>query len=72
MRLLRSPTAAVGVMIVLIVLVCAIGGVHLAPFDPDEQDILARLLAPSLSESMAASRIDAAISRVFSIPKCAG
>lgn len=46
MRLLRSPTAAVGVMIVLIVLVCAIGGVHLAPFDPDEQDILARLLPP--------------------------
>ena len=46
MRLLRSPTAAVGVMIVLVVLVCAIGGVHLAPFDPDEQDILARLLPP--------------------------
>jgi peptide/nickel transport system permease protein len=46
MRLLRSKTAGLGVVIVLVVLVCAVGGAHLAPFDPDDQDILARLLPP--------------------------
>lgn len=45
-RLLRSRTAGVGVLIVFIVLVCAIGGTHLAVFDPDDQDILSRLLPP--------------------------
>ena len=45
-RFLRSRLAALGVMILALVLACAIGGARLAPFDPDDQDILARLLPP--------------------------
>ena len=44
--LLRSPGACAGVLILLAALLCALGGTHLAPFDPDDQDILARLLPP--------------------------
>lgn len=32
--------------ILLVVVVCAVGSAHLAPFDPDDQDIMARLLPP--------------------------
>ncbi len=45
-RLLRSRLALLGILILLLALVCAIAGAHLAPFDPDDQDILARLLPP--------------------------
>ncbi len=43
---LRERLALVGALILLVVVVCAVASVHLAPFDPDDQDILARLLPP--------------------------
>ncbi len=46
-RLLRSRLALLGILILLLALACAIAGAHLAPFDPEDQDILARLLPPS-------------------------
>ncbi len=45
-RFLRSRLARIGVAILLVITVCAFAGIHLAPFDPDDQDILARLLPP--------------------------
>ena len=50
-RFIRNRLAAAGVVILLAVVACAAAGVHLAPFDPDDQDILARLLPP-LSRGM--------------------
>lgn len=44
--LLRSPAACLGLLILAAALVCAIGGASLVRFDPDDQDILARLLPP--------------------------
>ncbi len=45
-RFLRSRLALCGVVILLLAAICAAGGARLAPFDPDDQDILARLLPP--------------------------
>lgn len=45
-RFSGSPLAILGAMILLAVAIGAIGGAHLAPFDPDDQDIMARLLPP--------------------------
>lgn len=43
---LRNRLARLGLIILLVVVVCAVGSAHLAPFDPDDQDIMARLLPP--------------------------
>ena len=45
-RFLRSPLAALGLGIVLLALVAAVFGAAIAPHDPDEQDIMQRLLPP--------------------------
>lgn len=45
-RLLRSRWAVLGLVILAAVGLCALGGAHIAPFDPDDQDIMARLLRP--------------------------
>jgi peptide/nickel transport system permease protein len=45
-RFLRSPSAAIGLLIVLVALVCALLGPAIAPMDPDQQDIMSRLLPP--------------------------
>lgn len=45
-RLLRSRWAVLGLAILAVVGLCALGGADIAPFDPDDQDILARLLRP--------------------------
>jgi len=47
-RLLRSPQGALGVFILTLAGVMVLGGVHLAPFDPEAISILARYKAPSL------------------------
>ena len=41
---LRSARVVVGLLIVLLMLVCALGAPWLAPHDPDEQDLIAMLL----------------------------
>jgi len=45
-RLLRSRWAVLGLAILAVVGLCALGGADIAPFDPDDQDIMARLLRP--------------------------
>jgi len=45
-RLLRSRWAVLGLTILAVVGLCALGGADIAPFDPDDQDIMARLLRP--------------------------
>ena len=45
-RFLANPLALFGVGVLLVVVVAAIFGARLAPFDPDAQDIMLRLLPP--------------------------
>jgi len=45
-RFLRGRLACAGVVVLLAILICAVAGAHLTPFDADDQDILARLLPP--------------------------
>jgi peptide/nickel transport system permease protein len=45
-KLVQSKIAALGLAIVLLVLVCAIFGPWIVPFDPAEQDIMQRMLPP--------------------------
>jgi peptide/nickel transport system permease protein len=45
-KLVQSKLAALGLAIVLLVLVCAIFGPWIVPFDPAEQDIMQRMLPP--------------------------
>jgi peptide/nickel transport system permease protein len=45
-RFLHSPTAAVGLMIVSLAVACALLGTAAAPMDPDQQDLMSRLLPP--------------------------
>ena len=45
-KLVQSKVAAIGLAIVLLVLVCAIFGPWIVPYDPAEQDIMQRMLPP--------------------------
>lgn len=45
-KLVQSRIAAIGLAIVLVVVVCAIFGPWLVPFDPGDQDIMQRMLPP--------------------------
>lgn len=45
-KLVQSKLAALGLGIVLLVLVCAIFGPWIVPYDPTEQDIMQRMLPP--------------------------
>ena len=45
-KLVQSKVAAIGLGIVLLVLVCAIFGPWIVPYDPAEQDIMQRMLPP--------------------------
>ncbi len=47
MRTLRSGRVIVGTVIVVTVLLCALLAPHLAPHDPDDQNLLAQLLPPA-------------------------
>ena len=46
-RLLRSPQGAAGLFILFIAVLIIIGGVHIAPFDPEAISILSRYKPPS-------------------------
>lgn len=46
-RLLRNPTGLVGALLILAILVCAIFAPHLAPHDPDRQNLMRRNRPPA-------------------------
>jgi peptide/nickel transport system permease protein len=55
--LLRSPTFVVGAAIVLVWVVCAIGGSHLTPYDPFATDPLQKLRPPSGQHLMGTDKL---------------
>ncbi|MBO0682807.1 MAG: ABC transporter permease [Candidatus Dormibacteraeota bacterium] len=55
--LLRSPTFVVGALLVLLWVVCAIGGSHLTPYDPFATDPLQKLRPPSGQHLMGTDRL---------------
>jgi peptide/nickel transport system permease protein len=55
--LLRSPTFVVGIFLVAIWVICAIGYTHLAPQDPFATDPLRRLRAPSAEHLFGTDRL---------------
>jgi peptide/nickel transport system permease protein len=49
-HVLRQPLAiGIALLVLIVILVSAIGGSHLAPYDPTEQDLGSRLLPPGTS-----------------------
>lgn len=55
--LLRSPTFVVGALLVLLWVICAIGGSHITPYDPFATDPLQKLRPPSGQHLMGTDRL---------------